>query len=278
MAVVATPSAAQTTRTLTVTPDAGLANGDPVELHGSGFTPLATVFFCQGVTDATPGSDDCGAPIGSASANDVGEFSASYTVRRFISPGSVGATIDCAQPAATCAFGASDFFETNAGFAFAALSFAPLPPTTLTVTPDTGLVDGGGVAVHGAGFTPSDTVFFCQGVDAFPPSFSDCGVSPPQHAQVDGSGEFSANYTAQRFIRTSNGAMRDSAAPSAQCAMNFVTPGDDPLGVVPVTFAAQSPVPGQIFGTVTDPAGAPVPGAAVWCSRHRTRGSPRCRP
>jgi Carboxypeptidase regulatory-like domain/Neocarzinostatin family len=257
------PSAAQTARTLTVTPDTDLVDGDVVALHGTGFTPSATVFFCQAVDDGTPGPDDCGVPYQSVQADSAGEFVANYTVARFMSPASVGATIDCAQPSANCFIGASDFLASTPGFAFASITFTPQPPRTLTVTPDTDLVDGDVVALHGTGFTSADTVYFCQGVEAGQPGFEDCGA-PSQSAQVDAAGEFSANYTVRRFISTSGGAtMTDCAAPSASCAMNFISPSGVAIGLVPITFAAQPPVP-QISGTVTDPQGAVVPGADVW--------------
>jgi hypothetical protein len=191
---------------------------------------------------------------------------ANYTVRRFMSPSSVGATIDCAQPSANCVIGASDFLASTSGFAVAPIVFTPQPPRTLTVTPDTDLVDGDLAVVRGTGFTPSATVFFCQGVEAGQPGFEDCGA-PSQSAQVDAAGEFSANYTVQRFISTLaaplGSVMTDCAAPSASCAMNFISPGGSAIGLVPITFAPQPPVP-QISGTVTDPEGQPVPGADVW--------------
>ena len=248
------PSAAQTTRMLTVTPDSGLVDGDVVALHGTGFTPSATVYFCQGVNDGTPGPEDCGVPYQSVQADAAGEFVANYTVRRFMSPSSVGAMIDCAQPSANCFIGASDFFASNPGFVFAPIVFTPLPPRTLTVTPDSGLVDGGVVAVHGTGFIPADTVVFCQGVEA------DCHA-PSQSVQVDAAGEFSGNYTVQRFLPLSGLTVTDCAVPSASCALIFGSPTGG--GVVPVTFAPQTPLP-QISGTVTDTQGAPVPGVDVW--------------
>ena len=262
VAVVGTPSAAQTTRTLIVTPDTDLIDGDVVALHGTGFTPFSTVFFCQGVEDGTPGPEDCGVPFLSVGADAAGEFNATYTVRRFMTPSSVGATIDCAEPSANCRFGASDFFSPTPGFAFAPLAFVPQAPRTLTVTPDANLVDGDVVALHGSGFTPADTVNFCQGVEAGQPGFEDCGA-PTQSAQVDAAGEFAANYTVRRFISTSGAVMIDCAAPSASCAMNFFSPSGSAIDRVPITFAPQPPVP-QISGTVTDPQGAPVPGVDVW--------------
>jgi hypothetical protein len=263
VAIVGTPSGAQSTRTLTVTPDTDLVDGDVVALHGTGFTPSAGVFFCQGVDDGTPGPEDCGVPFQSAPTDASGEFDATYTVRRFITPPSVGTTIDCAQPSANCRVGASDSVTPTADtVAFAPIAFAPQPPRTLTVTPDTDLVDGDVVALHGSGFTPGDTVDFCQAVEAGQPGPEDCG-GPGQSAQTDAAGEFDATYTVQRFISRLAPVMTDCAAPSASCAFNFFSFSGLARDRVPITFAPQPPVP-QISGTVTDPQGAPVPGADVW--------------
>jgi protocatechuate 3,4-dioxygenase beta subunit len=264
VAIVGTPSGAQSTRTLTVTPDTDLVDGDVVALHGTGFTPSSTVFFCQGVDDGTPGLEDCGAPFQSAPTDASGEFDATYTVRRFITPPSVGAEIDCAEPSARCVFGASDSaFPTAGTVAFAPIAFAPQLPRTVTVTPDTDLVDGDVVTLHGSGFTPGDTIDFCQGVQAAQSGApgAPCGA-PELSAQVDAAGEFAANYTVQRFISRLAPVMMDCAAPSASCTLNFFTFSGFARRV-PITFAPQAPVP-QISGTVTDPQGAPVPGADVW--------------
>jgi Neocarzinostatin family/Carboxypeptidase regulatory-like domain len=259
---VAAPTAAQTTRTLTVTPDTGLVDGDVVQLAGSGYTPLGSVYFCQGVPDPMPGPEDCGGPISSVPADETGAFSATYTVQRFMAPSSVGATIDCAQPEATCAIGASDFFAPGAGTASAALTFTPQPPRTFAVTPDSGLVDGEVVTVEGTGFPPSSPVDFCQGIANGTVDVSDCGA-PVEETIVDEAGEFSATYPVQRFIAFGP-VMRDCAAPSAGCAMNFLLPNGSGLGQVTITFAPQTPVASLISGTVTDPEGAPVAGADVW--------------
>ena len=87
---VGVPGAAQAARTLAVTPATDLLDGDVVALHGTGFTPSATVYFCQAVVDGTPGPEDCGVPFQTAQADEAGEFVATYTVRRFMSPSSVG--------------------------------------------------------------------------------------------------------------------------------------------------------------------------------------------
>ena len=216
VAGVGSPSAAQETRTLAVTPATDLVDGDVVALHGTGFTPFATVFFCQAVDDGTPGPEDCGGSIQSVPSDAAGEFVATYDVRRFILPPSVGSVVDCAQPSANCSIGSSDFLASTRGFASAALTFRSQPPRTLTVTPDTDLVDGDVVAVHGTGFAPSATVYFCQTINFAAPGPQDCGV-PLESVQSDEAGEFVANYTVRRFI--SPGFPVDCAQPGPACVI-----------------------------------------------------------
>jgi len=130
----------------------------------------------------------------------------------------------------------------------------------LTVTPDTGLVDGDVVAVHGTEFIPGDTVSICQGIG------TTCPGGSSQSAEVNAAGEFSANLTVQRFLTKSGSTRVDCAVPSAGCAMLFSWPGSTggpDRATVPLTFAPQPSVP-QISGTLTDPGGTPVPGVDVW--------------
>jgi hypothetical protein len=261
----AMPGAAQTTPTLTVTPDANLADGDVVTLVGSDFTETGQVGFCQGIVGAAPSPSNCdGWPstsrIGFANVNESGEFSAQYTVRRFISSSGIG-TVDCAQPSAGCVIGAANLsggFSIVGPGATVPLTFTPLPPPSVTVTPDDGLVDGDVVTVAGTSFPRSSQLVICEGVFSGSFSSSECGA-PSESASTDDSGAFSAQYTVRRFISASPGAPLtiDCAAPSANCAIGALS------AVTPIAFASQPP-PGPLFGTVTDPDGDPVAGTDVW--------------
>ena len=131
--------------------------------------------------------------------------------------------------------------------------------------PATDLLDGDVVSVEGSGSTPSTPVYFCQGVDEGGFAFEDC-AGPALSAVVDASGEFSANYTVQRFMTIADpaGTTRDCAASSANCVMNFISSAGGGFGRVPLGFAAAGARVIPIFGTVTDSDGNPVAGAAVW--------------
>jgi protocatechuate 3,4-dioxygenase beta subunit len=238
--VVGAPSVAQSTRTLTVTPAVDLVDGDVVALHGTGFTPGATVFFCQAVEDGTQDPEDCGGDIFGVQADAAGEFVADLAVRRFILPSSVGSVVDCAQPSATCAIGSSDFLAPTRGFAFAPITFVPKSPRTLTVIPDTDLDAGDVVTVHGTGFAPSATVSFCQTVNFAAPAAGDCGA-PVQSALSDAAGEFTATYTVQRFI-TVRGSPTDCALPGPACVIGASDIVAGPaLPFAPLTFLPQPP-------------------------------------
>jgi hypothetical protein len=263
LVVVASPAAAQATRALTVTPETGLLDGDVVALEGSGFTPSETVYFCQGISDTTPGPEDCGGPISSSSADEVGEFSSTYTVQRFITPSSVGATIDCAQPSANCAIGASDFLSPSPGVAFAPLSFTPQQPVSVTVTPGTGLHDGQVVLVEGSGFLPEQSVQLCQELDDRVSGFCPTEID---FVPADDEGDFSVEFTVRRFVTPPGaGVTTDCAAPSATCAMSALGSGPvAPSAVTVIGFAPQPAVEVAAFGTVRGPTGQPLAGTQVW--------------
>jgi protocatechuate 3,4-dioxygenase beta subunit len=265
--VVGTPSAAQATQTLTVTPDTGLADGDVVTLQGTGFTASASVGYCQGVFDEAPDVSDCDSfpnlgRIGLSPVNTAGEFSAQYIVRRFISVSGIG-TVDCAQPSANCAISASNVSGTSAVGppVVTPISFAPQPPLSLTVTPDTGLVDGDLVLVEGTGFLPEHGVQLCQ--EAAEQVSSVCPTES-ESIVTDDAGAFSVQYTVQRFVTPFRaGVTTDCAAVSATCAVSAL-PTFGPSVVTTIDFAPQPPVTVAAFGTVTGPAGEPLAGVQVW--------------
>jgi hypothetical protein len=129
IAVGSSPDAAGIARTLTVTPDADLVAGDVVQIDGSGFTPTASVGLCQGIVDATPGINDCGPIIGQFLTDANGEFSRQFAVHRFITPSSVGATVDCAAPGTTCGIGAAEAADVTGTVVVVPIGFAPATGT-----------------------------------------------------------------------------------------------------------------------------------------------------
>ncbi len=123
LAVLAPPSGAQTTRTITVTPSTGLVSGDVVTITGSGFNPSATTGTCITLVDA-------GLCLGSLDLFDTdvnGGFSEQYTVPRFIFRGS--AWIDCAAASSECVMAVGQSFD------FAEVVTAPIHYAQGTGTP-----------------------------------------------------------------------------------------------------------------------------------------------
>ena len=124
--VAAPPSSAQTSPSVTVTPDTGLVGGDVVTLAGTGFEPNSTVYYCEGVVALTIDPNNCGVPYQPLTADGTGALSVGVTVFRFITPSTGGGTIDCAQPTANCGFGAANLTLNGA---IAPITFTPQPPT-----------------------------------------------------------------------------------------------------------------------------------------------------
>jgi hypothetical protein len=105
-----------------VSPSTGLADGQVVTAHGSGYTANSSLGMIQCVAGADS-IDDCdGATATSFSADAHGRFRKPITVRRVISH-NVGQTTDCAAAPGTCVV-ASVYIHGFQGLATAELTFA----------------------------------------------------------------------------------------------------------------------------------------------------------
>lgn len=260
---VAVPAAAQEpppSWTLTVTPDTDLLESSVVTLHGTGFDPFGDVYFCQAVLEAAypeiPG-DDCGGPIANVRPNEAGEFSASYTVTRFVKPRATGVEVDCAQPETPCAMAATSYVGGYPRIEVS-LAFRPGPRSVVTATPTTGLVDGDIVDVVGTGLPPSASVSICQA-----PASSATSCDNPVTGETDTTGGFSASTTVRRFVALTPEKSSDCAAPTSSCVLRVAVDGGT-VAQLPLAFAPQSH---PIFGTVTDVDGAPIAGVEVLAFR-----------
>ena len=250
-ALGAPPSAAQTSPVVTVTPHAGLVDGESVTLAGTGFEPNSTVQYCEGVLTEPFNQNDC--PFTFLTTSDeTGAFSVQVTAFRFITFG-IG-TVDCAQPSGDCGFIAGNFIGLTLFGASAPITFTPQPPSSFTVTPHTGLVDGEVVTLAGTNFARNSTVFFCETELT---QRNDCVFSEGA-ATTDGNGAFSVTVDVFRFLRQLVPSV-DCAQPSAHCGFGvtyyvehhlpFVETA--PITFVPVTLTA-TPHTGLVGGhTVT---------------------------
>jgi hypothetical protein len=105
-----------------VSPSTGLADGQVVTAHGSGYTANSSLGMIQCVAGADS-IDDCdGLTATSFSADAQGGFQKSFTVRRVIEH-NVGQTTDCATAPGTCVV-ASVYIHGFQGLATAELTFA----------------------------------------------------------------------------------------------------------------------------------------------------------
>ena len=126
---------------LTMTPSAGLHDGEVVALSGSGFTPGEQVALLEcrtGPVDDAGGNCDITATLKYATVDAAGEVHTTFTIRRHITTHNFGA-VDCATDPNGCNLGwggTSDlqFERGNVPLAFAPDPTAPPPATGLPAT------------------------------------------------------------------------------------------------------------------------------------------------
>jgi hypothetical protein len=254
------PSTAQTARSLTVVPATGLVGGDVVTLAGSGFEPNSGVFFCERDLAGPFNETSCGnggvIPSG-VTADGNGAFSIPVTAFRFITPASNGLSIiDCAQPGATCGFGAANVFTGRQIIgASASITFTPQPPATGAIRGSVTGPDGQALA----------------GVAVWAYTFSDSWVGSLQTVS-DGNGAYQLDISPNRVTYAvrfgppggtdlipqwfDNQTRRSSATPPV-----FPFEFNDLV----ITLANQQlAAGGAIAGVVTDGSGTGVSGVTVW--------------
>ena len=137
---------------VSVTPDSGLVDAQPVSVSASGYTANAQLAVIECTTGATS-QDDCDlSTLQYSSADGSGNLSTTYDVFRVILPASEPAGLDCA-PSSCVLIVANISDQTEA--ASAALSFdasVPPPPTlqiSATIKPTGSFDRAGNVTVTG---------------------------------------------------------------------------------------------------------------------------------
>jgi Neocarzinostatin family len=133
---------------------------------------------------------------------------------------------------------------------------------SLTVTPNTGLVELDSVTIEGTEFNPSVEVGFCQAIDDGSPSQSDCGT-PFGLVVTSPTGSFSAQHTVRRFIHVpSLGRTVDCA--SEGCVIGAAETSDIAGTAVftPIAFAPAPPPPATL-GSITVTPDNPIEGQPV---------------
>lgn len=256
----AVAAAAPEARTVTVSPDVDLVDGDVVTVAGTGWERGAQLALFQ---CAKPGGQyDCRRMLprpGHVTVATDGTFAAEARVRT-VFEGDSG-TIDCR--AVACVLAVDFAFRidrprerlpaTPEGDDFPlvehALGFDPvgplLPPATLTATPDTGLVHGDAVDVTGTGFTPDGRV-----------ALHLCPPAPSEYYECDFSGPFPVEVTADA------GGAISATIEVVTVLWGFDTPGVDCRTVSCRVVAFEDELPGDPRAEATlafDPDGALPP-------------------
>ena len=178
--VVVSATRADAAVTVTVDPSTGLADGQPVTITGSGFTPGTSVGAaeCSAAVAQSHSTSDCdlsNAPI--VQADSSGTAVINLRAKATITTPN-GGTIDCVTAADPCIIGMGDTTdlsnpEKQGG---SAITFdpnaPPAPPPDVSLTPSGDLIDRQQVAVYATGFIPGEfvSIFQCaaQNLDKTP--------------------------------------------------------------------------------------------------------------
>ncbi|MGZ4675216.1 MAG: neocarzinostatin apoprotein domain-containing protein [Acidimicrobiia bacterium] len=271
LATLAAPTAAPTGAagpTLTVTPDSGLHQDDPVEVAATGFdsgTRPAVVEWCP----LTGGACRYGISHG---IDDDGTFSTEITAQ-FRAAAPDGADSDCNVEG--CELRVSQRRADGTTLVLTApVEFAPdqapLDPQDLAVDPATDLRDPDVVTVTGRGFSPDfavDTVQECAlavGV---------CRLEPARDIAVAPDGSFSTPFAVRRYITS-------RWAPPVDCAVEACVLLADQLGdleitlTTPIGFDAAAPASPLPTATVTPHTGLGPETPATVSGTHFAAGEP----
>lgn len=145
-------------RSLTVTPNTDLDDGQTVTVDGAGWRPGVLVLAIE----CLAGTQTCGGAVANRPVDTDGTFTMELAVRAVFTAFD-GTPVDCRVDA--CEVTAVNE-ENEDHSASASIAFDPstvlLPPPALTVTPDTDLVDGQTVSVSGTGFLPGVAMVLAQ--------------------------------------------------------------------------------------------------------------------
>ena len=130
-------------------------------------------------------------------------------------------------------------------------AFVPVAPASaatpsITVTPNTGLVDGQTVTVAGSGWASGDQVFYCEAINVAPQDSGNCDPPIP-NVIADSTGSFSVSVKLDRIFTPFNaGHPVDCADPAQHCVIGAAHLDLSNLTLAPLSFAPRPPaiVPG----------------------------------
>ncbi|MGH9192134.1 MAG: neocarzinostatin apoprotein domain-containing protein, partial [Acidimicrobiales bacterium] len=225
---------------LTVAPNEQLADFQTVEVGGSGlvWSDHAVVVQC---VSAPANIDDCDFETVMDVAVDAGSFTAHYPVSAVIDTGN-GGPIDCREDGA-CVLAVSSGYSTSpAKSSVVPLSFDPgteLMVGTITVTPDTDLVDGQTVGVAGTGFRAGSGVSFY--VCAPDPPGESCQWTP-NFAIADDAGTFDTDVVVSAVVPADNGEVDCRTPETCVLVGTASSPSSPRAGRAPLHFDPDAPL------------------------------------
>lgn len=244
---ISTPAAAA----LTITPNTLLLNNQFVTAAGTGYPVGTQVGIVQCKTDPG-GPQGCDlSTLAYATSDGGGAFSVGFKVKRVIRVGPD--SIDCAT-AGACIIGAG-VPPDGIPAANAAIQFDPSvplpPPPSLTVDPDSDLVDRQAVTVTGNNYEPFSSVGVVQ-CRAPSSGAEDCDLSTLQFISPADDGSFTLSFTVRRLIRI-EGQTLDCAQPGL-CEIGAGS-GIDNGAQAAIQFDPDQPLPPPPALTVTPSTG-----------------------
>lgn len=257
--VVVAATRADAAVVVTVDPSTGLADGQPVTITGSGFTPGASVGAaqCSALSGQSRSTNDCditNAPI--TQADSSGTAVLHLRARAHITTPNSG-DVDCVNAVDPCVMGMGDIndLQNPEKVGGAAITFdpnaPPVPPPAVSLTPSDDLVDRQQVAVYATGFIPGEfvTIVQCavQNLDKTP-----CNETFGYGyggANADPTGAVAFGLTVRRGIRVDNERFDCGSAPGA-CVVVAQAAGG-PQGTAPLAFDPSVPLPPPPTLTVT---------------------------
>ena len=237
----ASSGSAEANRTMTVTPDTDLVDGQQVTVEGSGFGSDDVVGIVQCVNGR--GVNGCGG-LGSADvfvSDAGGNFSRTLYVSAVLRT-ALG-NFDCRTYVDGCRFLA----DSRTGRATAQLGFDPAgplaPPPTVAVDPSTDLVDRQVVHVTASGFRPDESVVLGQCPTGTTDLTESCG-GQVEFATADAGGDVSADLVVRARFRAylGTGSTEIDCRVTA-CEVAVAASDDyDRFGAAPVTFDPNAPL------------------------------------
>ncbi len=224
--------------TLTATPTTKLHDGQVIELRGSGFDALSSVYteICQRAS--LPTACRRGAVL---YADREGRIGVPYTVRRVMQ--STTDRVVCGTNAVECDLVTSGYFGPlpSSPIPLSFDSGSPLLVPSVSVTPSTNLTNGQVVEISGSGFSANASLVVIE-CAAGSIGAANCDVAHYARPDADANGMVTTTFPVASSFVLKDGTTIDCAASAAACFLAVADLSDFAnANSVPLTFAAATP-------------------------------------